>query len=386
MTGANIAEPDAAELLARARALVPVLIDRAPRTAAERKVPMETIADFQRADLFRVLQPKRYGGLQMEFPVFANLVRELAHGCASSAWVYAVVAELGWVMALFPKAGQDEIWGDNPQALGCAAVDPSGKAEKVEGGYRLDGQWRFVSGSDHAQWALLTAPAHEGGKITLRQFMVRRAQLQTDDNWHVMGLVGTGSRTLVAENVFVPDSRTITQEEMLLGTAPGAQLHADYPTCRAPRRFLTAFSLCPVIVGLADRALALVIEAAKKRIASGVPQPDLDVLQLKIAESAADIDAVSKLLDAHLANAAVRLAAGEAISEEDTLKNRMMGAYITRLARQATERLCAASGSGWIFDSHPLQTIFRDATAGATHRALQFETNAKNYVRALGVA
>ena len=114
---------EAAELLARARALVPKLIERSPRTTKERRVPDETIADFEQAGFFRVLQPKRHGGLQMEFSVFAHLVRELAQGCGSSAWVYAVMAEHGWMFSLFPQAGQDEIWSEYPNARGCAAVD-----------------------------------------------------------------------------------------------------------------------------------------------------------------------------------------------------------------------------------------------------------------------
>ncbi len=382
----NSPTPDAAELLVRARALVPKLIERAPRTAAERRVPDDTIADFEQADFFRVLQPKCFGGLQMDFSVFAHLVRELAQGCASSAWVYAVVAELGWVMALFPREGQEEIWGTSPAARGCAAVDPSGKAEKVSGGYTLSGQWRFISGSDHAQWVLLTAPSVEAaGATVVRQFLVRRSELKTIDDWHVMGLVGTGSRSLVAENVFVPDRRTITQQEMLLGAAPGGAVHPDYATVHAPRRFLTAFSLAPVVIGLANRALAIVMDGTRRRIAAGAVPPDFDVLQLKIAESAADIDAVNTLLDSHLAQTVARVASREVIGDEEVLRNRMMGAYLTRLARAATERLCMATGSGWIFDGNPLQEIFRDATAGATHRALNFESGAKNYVRALGI-
>ena len=377
--------PTEAELLARARALVPKLLERSSRTEAERRVPDETVADFERADFFRVLQPKRYGGLQMEFPVFARLVHELAHGCASSAWVYAVVAELGWVMALFPREGQDEIWGGNPAARGCAAVDPSGKAEKVAGGYQLTGQWRFISGSDHAQWVLLTSPCGEGAAKVFRQFLVRRSELQAIDDWYVMGLVGTGSRSLTADKLFVPESRSITQEEMLLGTAPGKDVHPDYPTVRAPRRYLTAFSLAPVIIGLADRALQIVMDGTRTKLKAGVPVPELDVLQLKIAESAADIDTVNTLLDAHLMRSAARIAAAEAISDQDVLRNRMLGAYITRLAKSATERLCVASGSGWIFDNSPLQVVFRDTTAGATHRALNFESSGKNYVSALGI-
>jgi alkylation response protein AidB-like acyl-CoA dehydrogenase len=318
--------------------------------------------------------------------VFANLVRELAQGCGSSAWVYAVVAEHGWMFSLFPKEGQDEIWSGNPNARGCAAVEPSGKAEKVEGGYRLPGQWRFVSGSDHAHWVFLTVPADEGEDfIVVRQLLVRRAELEALDDWHVMGLIGTGSRTLVADNIFVPDRRAITQEEMMLGTAPGTRVHPDYPLIRTPRRYLTAFSLSPVLIGLANRALALVMEGTRKRMAAGALPPDLDALQLRIAETAADLDAANTLLDAHLTEAMARVAAGAAISERDIARSRMAGAYIGRLAQAATARLCMASGSGWIFNSNPLQEVFRDVTAGATHRAMNVEMLGKNYVRALGV-
>jgi len=379
-----MSEPDAAELMARAGALVPKLIARSKRTAAERRVADETIADFEAAGFFRVLQPKRYGGLQMEFQVFANLVRALAQGCGSSAWVYAVMAEHGWMFSLFPQDGQDEIWRGNPNARGCAAVDPSGTAEKVDGGYRLNGQWRFVSGSDHAHWAFLTVPSSEGGKTVIRQLLVRRSELTALDDWHVMGLIGTGSRTLVADNIFVPERRAITQDEMMRGTAPGAQVHPDYALIRTPRRYLTAFSLSPVLIGLANRALELAIEGTQKKIAAGAPL-ELDTLQLRIAESAADLDAANTLLDAHLGRAMERIAAGDEIGERDIARSRMAGAYVGRLAQTATARLCMASGSGWIFNSSPLQEIFRDVTSGATHRAMNVEMLGKNYVRGLGL-
>ena len=377
--------PDAAELMARARALVPTLIERSPRTTQDRRVPDETIADFESAGFFRVLQPKRYGGLQMEFSVFANLVRELAQGCGSSAWVYAVMAEHGWMFSLFPQEGQDEIWSANPNARGCAAVDPSGKAEKVEGGYRILGQWRFVSGSDHAHWSFLTVPANDGGKTVVRQFLLKRSELQAIDDWYVMGLIGTGSRTLKADNIFVPDRRTITQSEMMLGTAPGRDVHPDYPLIRTPRRFLTPFSLSPVLIGLANRALAIVMEATRKKIASGAPLPDFETLQLRIAETAADLDAANTLFDAHLTQAMARVVAGDAVGEREIARSRMAGAHLARLVHAATARLCMATGSGWIFDNNPLQEIFRDITSGATHRAMNFEMLGKSYVNALGV-
>jgi 3-hydroxy-9,10-secoandrosta-1,3,5(10)-triene-9,17-dione monooxygenase len=100
--------------LERARALVPTLAARAARTAEDRQVPDETIADFRAAGLFRVLQPARFGGSELDFTVFSMITRELARGCASSAWVYAVIEEMSWVIAMFPEAAQVDIWGSDP--------------------------------------------------------------------------------------------------------------------------------------------------------------------------------------------------------------------------------------------------------------------------------
>jgi len=374
--------PEVEGLYAAARAMVPTLVDLGGKTTAERSVPAETIAAFQNAGFFRVLQPKKYGGYQMPFSVFANLVRELAHGCASSAWVYAVTGELGWVMAMFPEEGQAEVWRD-PSAIGCAAIDPAGRADEDAGGYRLTGRWRFVSGSDHAQWVMVTAPC--GEPPIIRQFLVRRNEFETVDDWHVLGLQGTGSRTLVADKVFVPAHRTITQEGMLTGSTPGADVHTNHPVYRSPRRYLTAFSLSPVLVGLAERALTIVVEGTARKLTAGQLLPDLEGFQLRVGEAAASVETARAILDRHLQEADRRLAAGEAISDFDVQRNRMMASHMMRVARDAVDRLCTATGSGWIFDNTALNVVFRDTIAGATHRAMNFDANAKTYARSLGL-
>jgi 3-hydroxy-9,10-secoandrosta-1,3,5(10)-triene-9,17-dione monooxygenase len=386
MTVVTRAQPaeivDTATLLARARALVPALAERAQRTASERRVPDETIAEFQRADFFRVLQPKRFGGLELDFRTFALLVRELAHGCGSSAWVYAVIGELGWVMAMFPEAAQREVWGDNPRALGCAAIDPAGRAEVAAGGFRLTGQWRFVSGSDHADWVMVTAPC---GDNVVRHFLVHRSEMQFIDDWHVLGLAGTGSKSVKTDKVFVPEHRTITQDDLLNATTAGRYLHSDGQTYRAPRRFLTPFSISPVLVGLAERALELVLDNLRKPIASGAAPADLDALRLRVAESTAEIETAGLILETTLSDCMTRLGSPEPITAEEIWKKRFTGAYMLRLARQAIDRLCMVSGSGWVFEGHPLQLIFRDAITGSTHRAMSFEAHAQSYMRVLGL-
>ena len=260
----------ATAVLERARALAPVLAERSAQTERERRVPDETIADFHRFGLFRVIQPKRFGGRELDFSVFARITRELARGCGSSAWVYCVVEELFWVLATFPEEAQTEIWSEDPAALACAALMPSGAGKKDGDGWRLSGQWQFLSGSDHASWVFLTATCDDGkGGREVRNFFVRKSEVQFIDDWHVMGLVGTGSKTCKADNVFVPGQRSVRHDDILSGTAPGARVHPQYSLCRAPRRYFTTFSITPVIVGLANRAIEITTDLLRSRIRRG---------------------------------------------------------------------------------------------------------------------
>ena len=384
----NLVSADArTAVLERARALVPVLAQRSPQTERERRVPDETIADFRRSGLFRVLQPARFGGLELDFSVFALITRELARGCGSSAWVYCVVEELSWVLATFPEEAQTEIWGEDPAALGCAALMPSGAGVKDGNGWRLTGQWQFLSGSDHASWVFLTAPCDDGkGGREIRNFFVRASELQFIDDWHVIGLVGTGSKSCKADNVHVPMHRSVRYDDVLAGTAPGARVHPQYSLCRAPRRYFTTFSITPVIVGLANRAMDIATDMLRSRLNAGAIPSEFEVVQQKLAESAAEVATANMILETHLASSVAAVEAGEAIGEKEIARNRLMSSYMVRLARQAIERLVTVSGSQWVYNSHPMQVILRDALAGCSHRAFNWEINARAYSQSIGVA
>jgi 3-hydroxy-9,10-secoandrosta-1,3,5(10)-triene-9,17-dione monooxygenase len=384
----NLVSADArTAVLERARALVPVLAQRSPQTERERRVPDETIADFRRSGLFRVLQPARFGGLELDFSVFALITRELARGCGSSAWVYCVVEELSWVLATFPEEAQTEIWGEDPAALGCAALMPSGAGVKDGNGWRLTGQWQFLSGSDHASWVFLTAPCDDGkGGREIRNFFVRASELQFIDDWHVIGLVGTGSKSCKADNVHVPMHRSVRYDDILAGTAPGARVHPQYSLCRAPRRYFTTFSITPVIVGLANRAMDIATDMLRSRLNAGAIPSEFEVVQQKLAESAAEVATANMILETHLASSVAAVEAGEAIGEKEIARNRLMSSYMVRLARQAIERLVTVSGSQWVYNTHPMQVILRDALAGCSHRAFNWEINARAYSQSIGVA
>jgi 3-hydroxy-9,10-secoandrosta-1,3,5(10)-triene-9,17-dione monooxygenase len=161
MTGCDSALPDEERaMLDRARALVPLLAERAPAAAAARQLPAETIAEYHAAGILRILQPRRFGGMQGRFSLFSRIVEELTYGCASSAWVYAVLAEHQWIIAQYPEEAQIDVWGDDPEAVASSSLAPREAARRVPGGWRLSGRYSFSSGCDYAQWAII-APSSE---------------------------------------------------------------------------------------------------------------------------------------------------------------------------------------------------------------------------------
>src|SRR6516164_9420561 len=189
-------KPDVPELLARARAIADIVRARVQETEAKRRIDDDVIAHMREAELFRILQPRAYGGFEYGFDVFAELVATIGRGCGSSAWVYGLGAVHQWFVACFPKEAQEEFWAD-PDAIAAGSYAPVGKTLAADGGYRTSGVWSFASGCDNAQWYFLTTmipPADESGAQKPSFLLVPRGDTRIDDNWHTMGLAGTGSK------------------------------------------------------------------------------------------------------------------------------------------------------------------------------------------------
>src|SRR6266851_4159695 len=231
-------------MLDRARALVPLLAERAPAAAAARRLPAETVAEYHAAGILRILQPRRFGGMQGRFSLFSRIVEELTYGCASSAWVYAVLAEHQWIIAQYPEAAQIDVWGEDPEAVASSSLAPREAAKRVAGGWRLSGRYSFSSGCDYAQWAILGVFLGEAGDARhIAYLLVPLAQCEIVDDWQVLGLLGTGSKSLAVDDVFIPEHRVVMVADLFAGTPPGALVHPDYPVLRAPRGFLVSYSL-----------------------------------------------------------------------------------------------------------------------------------------------
>ena len=264
----SVANPAVSDLLTRARAIAALARERAQQTEADRRVGDDMIERMRQADLFRIMQPRSYGGFEYGFDVFAQVVAAIAGGCGSTGWVYGLLASHQWLIACFPKAAQDEVWQDRT-ALAAGTYAPVGQAVAVDGGYRLSGVGSFCSGCDNAQWQLL------GGMIpqpdaaaTPGFFLLRSADCVIDDNWHTMGLAGTGSKNIVARDVFVPAHRTLAFAELTDATAPGMRANPN-PLYRQSFLAVLPITIVSPVLGMAEGALADFLAMAGVRTTRG---------------------------------------------------------------------------------------------------------------------
>ena len=371
--------PEVAELLARARAIARVAREQAPQSEAARRIGDDIIARMRQADLFRILQPKAYGGFEYGFDVFAQVEATLASGCGSTGWVYGLLASHQWLIACFSQAAQDEVWHDR-KALAAGTYAPVAQAEAVDGGYVVSGSGGFCSGCDNAQWQFLGGliPQPHGGPLP-GFFLLRTSDITIDDDWRVMGLAGTGSKSIVARRAFVPSHRAVTFAELVNATAPGMRAHPN-PLYKQSFLAVLPVTIVSPVLGMAEGALAAFLDEAKVRTTRGAVvggnrrMAELATVQLRVAEASACIDGARLMMFRDLAEAAALAQRGEPVSMDMRLRNRRDQAFCVRLAIQAIDALFLAAGGQGLFLDHPLQRFWRDAHAAASHISLNWDS------------
>ena len=372
-------------MLDRARALVPRLADRAPAAAAARRLPAETIAEYHATGILRILQPRRFGGRQGRFSLFSRIVEELTYGCASSAWVYAVLAEHQWIIAQYPEEAQVDVWGDDPEAVASSSLAPRAAARRVAEGWRLSGRYPFSSGCDYAQWAILGAFLGEmGDPRHIAYLLAPLAEVEIVDDWQVLGLAGTGSKSLVLHDVFIPEHRCVMVSDLFAGTPPGALVHPEYPVLRAPRGFLVSYSLPPVAIALGRRALDIACTTLSGRVSRGVTKlAESEVVQVAIGEAAAAIDVATMLLHTGRESSTAAVSSGRKITDAEALRARRDMVYAQHQVSWALDRLCELNGARWVYDSDQLGAIRRDVMTILTHHAASRQAAMAPYGRML---
>ncbi|RPH79497.1 MAG: hypothetical protein EHM88_14185, partial [Candidatus Rokuibacteriota bacterium] len=183
------------EAVRRARALAPALRERAGGAETARQMEKPTLDDLHRAGLFRFHQPKRWGGMELPFVAIFDVPFEIARGCASTAWNVANLGIHHWMLALYDERAQQEVWGQDPDALIASGIAyPQGRGRRVDGGFVVSGLWNFSSGVDPATWNMLAVTVRDGERVVdHRMCLVPRGDYEVVDDWHVVGMRSTGS-------------------------------------------------------------------------------------------------------------------------------------------------------------------------------------------------
>jgi 3-hydroxy-9,10-secoandrosta-1,3,5(10)-triene-9,17-dione monooxygenase len=370
-------------LIAKAKELKPSLASRAAKADELRRVPEETITDFQEAGFFKMLQPSRWGGLEVDPRTFFDVQITVASACPSSAWVLGVVAVHAWQLALFPLQAQEEVWGKDPRTLISSSYAPTGKVTRAEGGYRISGRWSFSSGSDHCQWVFLggmVPPEAEGKPPEMRTFLLPRSDYRIDDNWHVAGLKGTGSKDIVVENAFVPEHRTHRLIDGFKRQSPGNAINPA-PLYRLPFGQIFVRSVSTSAIGAAMGAYDAFLESAAKRVAAGdgAKVAEDPSTQTVCARAAGLIDETRLILDRNIGEMMALVEAGADIPIDRRVRFRHDSSMAVVKCVEAVDLLFTASGGRAIFLGHPLLRFFLDVHAARAHYANNPDKPARNF-------
>jgi 3-hydroxy-9,10-secoandrosta-1,3,5(10)-triene-9,17-dione monooxygenase len=355
------------------RDLLPTIRERADEAERLRVVPEASIKEIEETGFFRMLQPRRFDGLEADPVDFYTAVRDVAGACGSTGWVSSVLGVHPWQVALFADDAQQAVWGSDTNVRLSSSYAPTGKATITEGGYTLSGKWSFSSGCDHATWVLLGGLVFnaEGQVVDFKTFMVPRENYRIDDVWNVVGLRGTGSNDIIVEDVFIPEAFALSMGETGQCRGPGQEQNTSN-LYKLPFHSIFTTTICTPIIGMAYGAYAEHVDMQQKRVRAAYlgEKASLDPFAaVRIARAASDIDAAWALAMNNIREEVALVEKGEPIPLGLRLKVRRDQVLGTQRAIDAIDALFEASGGRALAEGTYLQRAWRDAHAGRVHAA-----------------
>jgi alkylation response protein AidB-like acyl-CoA dehydrogenase len=367
----SVAAPTVEELVARSRELKPLLSKNGSLGETNRRVVEESIEAVHKAGLFKVCTPKRYGGWEMNTRAMLDVSSAVAEADGGTAWVVNLNNVCCWLTGLFPVKAQDEIFGVDPDVRISGVLNPTATVKKVDGGYRVTGQWHYNSGGWHSQWAVLGMPIvnDAGEAIDQGLGLFPMSDLEQVDTWFVAGMKSSGSISLKADNAFVPNHRVLSMPRAIEGDYP-TEMRGQESLYRSPFIPLLAIILVGPILGLGRAALDFVRQKANSRTIAYTffeKQSASVAFQLQVAEAAMMIDTAH--FHAYRAAEDVDTAAVRGVYPDMLTRSRVRAdtGYVVEKITQAIEKLLFAHGSAGFADASPLQRIWRDAAVASRH-------------------
>jgi alkylation response protein AidB-like acyl-CoA dehydrogenase len=369
-------------VLERTRALVPQLRERAVATEQARRVLPDMFDAMSRAGIFRMTAPKKWGGDEASFQAQCDVLAEVARGCPSSSWVATILSAMSWLAGTYPEEGQAEIFADGDPRI-SGVFSPTGTSVRKDGGFVVNGKWGFNTGGQGSNWTVLNTILQEGDGLPMC-LIARTRDLDRLDDWNATGMAGTGSHTVVANDVFVPAHRAMPLPDLVEGRGAADRHNAANPYFQLP--------LAPVLIvngggtplGTARGAYDTFLERLPGRpiaYTNYTNRAEAAVTHLQVGEASLLIDSC----DAHVRLACALLDGPEAtrLSVVQRVATRAHITYATGLARQAVDILFNASGATSIQPHVPIQRFQRDIQALANHAVMHTQTGTELYGRVL---
>ena len=366
------------EAMRRARECVPVLAERAQKCEDARVLLPENEKLLHDTGLFRYHQPKRFGGMELPFVAVVDIVAELARGCPSTAWNVGNLGCHHWILAYYEPETQHEVWDANPDALIASSIAlAAGRGKAVRGGFVVSGKWPFSSGVDNCGWNMLAVTIYEGDKaVDWRLCLVPKSDYRIIDTWYAMGMVGTGSKDIEVNEVFVPERRALPLVKCRGGQDhPGAALNPG-PLFRIPIVASAGHPLSATALGAAEGAFDHVRHVFSKRVGTytGAKVSDFQAVQIKLARARALIDSARYAMRA----SAIAFEGGT-LDLETKLRLRIQNTLAVAHSREAVETLWSCYGANGIYTRDPLQRYLRDTQAINQHFSFNFDIAGSAY-------
>lgn len=375
------------ELVAQAAKIVPLLRSNGPKADETRRLPDASLSALEGAGLFRICSPKRFGGYEGNIRTYMDAIAEVGRGCGSAAWVAFISNTGAWIAGYFPEEAQKEIFEGNPDTRFIGVLAPTATTRKVEGGLSVTGRWGYASGSLHAHWALLTAPIDQAdGSKGLGLILVPMKELSIEDTWFSVGVRGSGSNTVIANDVFVPDRRVVPISAVMAHNGLG-----DPARTIAYRQAFAATAVIAVaapVLGMANAALEMTRERMStggKRIAYSV-YDDVrrsPAMQVQMAEAASLIAIGNTVVKGWCDRIVSSASALQELSFDERAGMRAELGLAMRNCRDGVDLLLSVQGASAFAESNPIQRVWRDIETATRHGLLSPEVPLEIYGRAL---
>lgn len=376
-----------AALVAKATALVPLLRAKAAETERERRIPDEILAAMDAAQLFRLRAPKRFGGFEGDLRTYMDVVTALGRGCGSTSWISFISIATAWIAAQFSDQAQRDVFDGNPDARLIGVLAMTTPARPVDGGYIVSGRWPYASNCLHAHWAILAVPLPASdGTMAPAITLMPMSDLKIEDTWHVVGMRGTGSNTVIAQDVFVPAHRVLPVGVLASGQSP--RTNKEEFVYRELFMPTAVIAVAPPVLGLAQAALELTlarVTGASKPISYSFYE-DLrksPSMQLKLAEAATLVETAVLHVRRWCDDISEAARAGKELPFVTRAQMRMDLGYAMRCCREAVGLLLNVQGTSAFAETNPLQRIWRDLEMASRHGLLAGEIPHEIYGRAL---